>query len=541
MILLNRTIGKPVSYLRLSRDDGDKLESDSIHSQREMIQQFLVKSSQPRTVREYVDDGFSGTNFERPGFLRMIAEAKRGVFDCIIVKDLSRLGRNYIETGKYIERIFPAMGIRLIAINDNYDSLDKASADTDVVVPFKNLINDAYCRDISLKIRSHLDVKRKDGQFIGSFAAYGYMKDPENKNHLLIDPYAAEIVELIFDLRLEGYSSLRIAEQLDQLGVQPPYEYKRKQGFNYNSGFRSTDKAKWQVETINRILSNEMYLGKMVQGKTKKVNYKVKKSVAVSPIDWIRVEDTHDAIISNEKFETVQRINTLDTRVAPTKEEVYPLCGYVVCGECGQNMVRRSSRQKGKNYFYYHCSTYKKGDGCSSHMVNCDKVEKVVVNALHQHIMLVDKVEKLLNSAEEAASDRACIRMIEKQKEQLKSEIEHYGNIKAKLYRDMSEGLIEKEEYTQLNDRFSTSRKRVEQSLRDVEAREEMILKDQMKFLPWVKTLKKYRSVTQLTRSLVVSTIERVVIHSKTEIEIHFQFEDELRELLEIAGERKEA
>ena len=541
MILLNKPVGKPVAYLRLSRDDGDKVESDSIHSQREMVHQFLSKSYRTDVVREYVDDGYSGTNFERPGFVRMIEDAKRGMFNCIIVKDLSRLGRNYIETGKYIERIFPAMGIRLIAINDNYDSQDKSSTDSDVVVPFKNLINDAYCRDISMKIRSHLDVKRKDGQFIGSFAMFGYKKDPNDKNHLVIDPSAAEVVELIFDLRLEGYSALRIAKQLDQLGVQPPYEYKRKQGFNYNSGFRSADKAKWQVETINRILTNEMYVGNMVQGKWKKVNYKVNKITEVPRENWICVDNTHDAIISREKFDAIQRIHALDTRVAPQKDEVYPLCGFVICGDCGQNMVRRSSKQKNKTYYYYHCSTYKNGNGCSSHLISCDRVEQVVIHALQQHIKLVDKTDSLLSGVDNAAVDRACIRMIKKQKEKLKQEIEYYGNLKSKLYRDMVEGVVNKEEFAELNERFNVSRKRVEQSLQQVETREELILKDQMKFLPWVQNLKKYRGVTELTRSLVVSTIDHITICSKTEIEIHFQFEDELNELLEIAGERQEA
>ena len=527
--------------MRLSRDDGDKMESDSIHSQRELIHQFLDKYSGMKFIKEYVDDGYSGTTFERPAFIRLMEDLKKRLFDCLIVKDLSRLGRNYIETGRYIERIFPAMGLRLIAVNDNYDSLDKDSSDNEIVVPFKNLINDAYCRDISLKIRSHLDVKRKDGQFIGSFAMYGYEKDPNDKNRLLIDQYAGEIVQAIFDWRLEGCSALRIAQKLNELGVQPPYEYKRKCGLNYNSGFRSVDKAKWQVETVNRILSNEMYTGTMVQGKSRKINYKVKKSLPVSPSDWIVVSGTHDAIIPKDKYEAVKKLMEMDTRVAPENEEVYPLSGFVKCGKCGQSMIRRSSGQSKYKYYYYHCSTYKSGKGCSPHLMNCKKVEKVVLNALKKHIILVDKIESLIAGANNASMDRACVKLITKQEEHLKEEIEHYGNMKAKLYRDMVDGIISKSEFAELNERFSKSRTTVEETLNGVIERKNMILNDQFRLLPWVENLKKYRDISELTRSVVISTIESVVIHDDKVVEIHFLFEDEVNELLEIAEERSEA
>lgn len=541
MILTNKMVGKAAIYLRLSRDDGDKVESDSIHSQRSLIHQFLIKYGGMEFIKEYIDDGYSGTTFERPAFIRMIEDLKKNLFDCLIVKDLSRLGRNYIETGRYIERIFPSMGLRLIAVNDNYDSLDKSSSDNDIVVPFKNLINDAYCRDVSLKIRSHLDVKRKNGQFIGNFATYGYEKDPENRNHLLIDKYASEVVEMIFDWRLEGCSALRIAQRLDELGVQPPYEYKRKCGLNFNSGFRSADKANWRVETVNRILSNEMYTGTMIQGKTRKINYKVKKSLPVSKDDWIIVDGTHDPIVSKEKFDAVQKLAEIDTRVAPKNEEVYALCGFVKCSDCGQSMIRRTSGSSKYKYYYYHCSTYKNGGGCAPHLINCNKVEKIVINALKEHIKLLDKIESLISGASNAAMDRACIKLISKQEERLKNEIEHYGSLKSKLYHDMVDGLVSKAEFTELNNRFSKSREQVEELLKGITERKTMILNDQVKFLPWVENLKKYRDITELTRSIVVSTIESVVIHEDKMIEIHFQFEDELKELLEISLERKEA
>ena len=284
-------------YLRLSKDDGDKAESDSIRNQRNLITGFVEQHKEIRLVDEYIDDGYSGTNFERPAFQRMLEDAKKNRINCIIVKDLSRLGRNYIETGRYLEKIFPLLGVRFIAINDHYDSADEANDSDQIIVPFKNLINDAYCRDISIKIRSQLDVKRKNGQFIGSFAGYGYLKDRDNRNHLIVDEYAAEIVKVIFKMKIDGFSSQRIAAKLNGMGVHPPMEYKRLCGMKYNSGFRSGSDPKWGVTSVNRILRNEVYTGTMVQGKTRKINYKVKQSCPIEEENWIKVENTHEAII----------------------------------------------------------------------------------------------------------------------------------------------------------------------------------------------------------------------------------------------------
>lgn len=205
-------------YARLSRDDGDKLESDSITNQRSLIRDFLSKYPEIHVVSEKIDDGYSGVNFDRPAFQEMMDEIRFGKVNCVVVKDLSRFGRNYIEAGNYIEKVFHFMGVRFIAINDSYDSVDKNQSDS-LIIPFKNLINDAYCKDISVKIRSQLEIKRKKGQFIGAFAVYGYLKDEEDHNKLIVDTYAAEVVRAIFKWKLEGMSQGRIADKLNMQGV----------------------------------------------------------------------------------------------------------------------------------------------------------------------------------------------------------------------------------------------------------------------------------------------------------------------------------
>ena len=231
-------------YVRLSKEDGDvagasKVESNSISNQRELIRDFLKDKKDIVVVSERVDDGYSGSSFERPSFKLMMEDIKKGVVDCVVVKDLSRFGREYIDSGRYIERLFPAMGVRFIAVNDHYDSLKGDDQGDEILVPFKNLINDAYCRDISVKIRSHLEVKRKNGEFIGAFAPYGYQKDGEDHHRLVVDTYAAGVVQDIFRMKLHGMSQDAIAGKLNRDGILSPMEYKNSMGINFRTVFRA--------------------------------------------------------------------------------------------------------------------------------------------------------------------------------------------------------------------------------------------------------------------------------------------------------------
>ena len=531
-MITNGTISGDVGvYLRLSREDGDKMESDSIRNQRELIREFLDKNKRMRVVKEYVDDGYSGTNFNRPNFIKMVNDARMKKINCIVVKDLSRLGRNYIDTGRYIEKIFPSLGVRLIAVNDNYDSNDKSTDESQIIIPFKNLINDAYCRDISMKIRSHLDVKRKNGQYIGSFALYGYLKDPKNKNHLVVDEYAAEVVEMIFNLALSGYGTAKIAEKLNEMGVQPPYDYKRKLGFNYDCGFRTHEIATWGPSNVKRILKNEMYTGKMIQGKLRKINYKVPKSVYVDKESWMCVDGTHDAIVPKEKFDAVQDLLSRDTRTVPDQDKVLPLCGYVKCGACHQNMIRKTDMYKGKRYYAYRCSTYKSGGKCTPHQISCAKVEQAVVEAIRKQIELLDKIERILEIVDEQPGERIAVQTIDKQLEKLIQEIEYYGSLKAKLYKDMVDGVVERADYLDLNERFEKSRKGVEESYNKLMDKKKQIMSGQLHLQPWVENLKKYKNITELSRSAVVALLDRVIVHKPNDIEVVFLFEDEMKSL----------
>ena len=253
-------------YLRLSRDDGDKEESNSITGQRELLRDFIRTRPELREYAVRIDDGFTGSNFERPSFKKMLEDVKAGRTNCIIVKDLSRFGRNYLDAGEYIEKIFPFLGVRFIAVNDNYDSLGGKNASDELIIPFKNLINEAYCRDISVKVRTQLEVKRKSGQYIGAFAVYGYLKDETDKNRLVADEYAADVVRDIFKWKLEGMSPQDIAARLNHSGVLSPMEYKKSLGMRFATSFKANPQAAWSANAVLRILKNPVYTGILIQG-----------------------------------------------------------------------------------------------------------------------------------------------------------------------------------------------------------------------------------------------------------------------------------
>jgi DNA invertase Pin-like site-specific DNA recombinase len=362
-IAMSETLYKAAKYIRLSYTDEKSNESDSVGNQRRLIDDYLKNHPEIEDAGEYVDDGVSGIIFDRDAFKEMMADIEGGKINCVIVKDLSRLGREYIETGRYLRRIFPAYGVRFIAITDNLDTL-KDSGD-DIVVSVKSVINDAYCRDISVKTRSALGVKRENGDFVGACPIYGYKKDENNHNRLAIDDYPASIVRDIFRMKIEGMSALRISETLNNLGVLSPMEYKKDRGLPYpKGGYADKADAKWSATTIIRILQDETYTGTLIQGRQGTLNYKIKDLINKPETEWKRTENAHDCIIPKHDFDLAQKIMRLDTRTAPGGDTVYIFSGVLVCGCCGSRMTRNAVPYKGVKYQYYYCPTTKKR-GCA--------------------------------------------------------------------------------------------------------------------------------------------------------------------------------
>ena len=379
-------------YVRASREDEDSGggtgESGTITNQIMMLTDFVGARPELRLHEIRKDDGVSGVTFDRPGFNAMMDDIRAGAADCVVVKDLSRLGRDYIEAGRYMEDIFPFLGVRFIAVNDGYDSMEERSAGDDIVLPFKNLVNDSYARDISVKVRSSKEIKRKRGDFVGPFAAYGYRKSPENKNRLVIDEDAAETVRLIFGWKLDGMSAQAISDRLNDAGVLSPMEYKKSIGLNYKTAFKLNKTARWSAVAVFRILRNELYIGTLVQGRVTTPNYKVKARVQRPPEQWARIEHAHEPVISPAVFARVQYLLSLDTRAAPGREAVYLFSGLLTCADCGQAMVRHPVKRRKKEYVYYVCASSKYGGGCGSRGVREDELTQAVLSAVQTRIGL---------------------------------------------------------------------------------------------------------------------------------------------------------
>ena len=322
------TIYEAADYLRLSKEDGDfslssdKLESDSISSQRSIIQRFVAQTPNIKLVAEYCDDGYTGTNFDRPDFQKMMEAVKAGKINCIIVKDLSRFGRDYIDAGKYIEKIFPQLGVRFIAVNDHIDTLNYSTGDS-LIVPVKNFLNDSYSRDISIKVRSNFESRRRNGEFVSNYTAYGYLRDPNDKTKLIVDEVAGGIVREIFRWKIEGMSPGTIAEKLNARGVLAPSEYKRSIGIKFKTSFQSGARSKWVAASVKRILNNEVYTGVLIQGRRTTPSHKVKKVILKDESEWSRVEHNHEAIIPLREFQLVQDLMQEDGRRAPNADTVY--------------------------------------------------------------------------------------------------------------------------------------------------------------------------------------------------------------------------
>lgn len=533
----NIKIYKAAIYVRLSKEDGDvsdasKAESNSISNQKELIKDFLKDKQDIVIVSEHVDDGYSGVNFERPAFQLMLEDIKQGKVDCVVVKDLSRFGRNYIESGRYIEKIFPMLGVRFIAINDNYDSLTGKSQTDEIVIPFKNLINDAYCRDISIKIRSHLDVKRRKGEFIGSFTIYGYAKDEHDHNKIVIDEYAAGVVRDIYQWKISGMSQQRIADKLNDMGVLSPAEYKKSCGIKYSANLQTKKQAIWSAVAITRILTNESYTGTLIQGKVTTPNYKVKKTVIKDEEDWVVIPNAFEAIITKEQFDMVQEILKKDTRVAPDKKSVYLFSGIAVCGDCGRQMSRKVSTVSGKKYVYYMCSANKKEGVCSSHRIREDELEKAVVTYLNSYIDELENIQHFLEFIDKLPYQEVNVKRLNMRIVQLEEDAQKYEKLKVSVYEDLKDELISKEEYISMKQEFEKRRRAALDSIAQIKIEIETLASRNGKHHEWIESFLANKGIEKLERNVVVELIDYIKIYEDKRIEIVFRYADNYKEIL---------
>ena len=538
-------------YVRLSKEDGDaasgsKNESNSIANQKSLIMDYLQSRPEFRVVSIREDDGFSGTDFNRPAFQAMMEDVKKGVINCIIVKDLSRFGRNYIEVGRYLEKLFPMLGIRFIAVNDNYDSLEADTAH-DIVVPFKNLINDSYCRDLSVKIRSHLAIKRKNGEFIGAFACYGYLKDENNRNQLVVDTYAGQVVKDIFRMKINGMSQYRIADALNEQGILSPMEYKKYLGSHFESSFKVNPKAVWTAKAVTRILTNEVYTGVLVQGKQTTPNHKVKVRQEVDETDWIRVENAHESLIDRVLFDVVQNLMGRDTRTSPNETQVFPLSGLVYCGDCGHPMVRKISRYTKKEkadtaqtYGYFLCSEKCGKGGCSWHRISENDLMGAVLGAVNLHIQKVLDVQEALKQIENAPSRQLMIQKYQERLSMKEEERKKAERLKIGIYEDLKDGLLDKDEYQKLKAEFDSRIAEADATVKELKRQITELEGSHSANAPWMIYFQQFGRLEQLTRWAAAIIINKILVYEDNRIKITFNFEADLNRIQEILSAAEE-
>lgn len=517
-------------YLRLSRDDmtteGSKTESNSISSQRDMIRSFIQKQDDMAIYDIYVDDGWSGTNFDRPEFKRMMADIEAGHVNCVIVKDLSRLGRDYIEAGRLIQKTFPAFSVRFIALTDKFDSLTADHNETSLVVPVKNFVNDSYARDISGKVRSHQQIKREKGAFIGAFAVYGYQKSGENRNLLVPDEYAADTVRKIFAWKIDGYSNLAIAERLDELGILSPMEYKKMRGEKFKTGFVTGVKAKWSAVAVKRILTNETYIGTLVQGKEEKVNYKVKKLVAKPESEWTKVKETHEAIISKEDFEIVQELLQIDTRAGNGEKKAHMYAGILFCGDCMEPMIRRINRYQGKENISFICSTRNNSGNCTRHSISEEDLNRLVLTGLRQQIALFLDKSKVLSQLQQMEVNFEEVVSFDKEIERLHKEQDKYLSLRAGLYEDLKKKIITEEDFKNFRGIYEQHYKELEQAISKQESTIKKLFQSGVMAGMNLERMKTLMQVTELDRTTLISFVKHIYVYEDKRVYLELRYKE---------------
>lgn len=504
-------------YIRLSREDGDDLESESITNQRSLLTGFL-KANGLVAVDEYVDDGYSGGNFNRPSFKRLLKDLQDRRINMVLTKDLSRLGRDHVMTGFYVESFFPENNIRYIAVNDDIDTFYETSGSE--MMPLKLSMNDMYAKDISKKVRSHLLEMKKSGKFCGSVPPYGYMRCPDNKHQLIIDPKTAPIVKKIFDLYISGYGSCEIAEILTREAVPTPIMLKNKE----KALLKCNHPYIWKHTSVNNILKNRCYTGELIQHTSQNINYKVKKRKKVPKNEWCIKENAHDAIISRETFDIAQSIRGKTNTYNPNRRNVeYVLSDLVYCKDCGSRMS--ISYEKKRNRISMNCNNYRKFSKygiCCSHYLNYEKLEKTVFNRISSMSALYLKnKDEFLRILREGYIDPRC--ELNKKIDKLNKNLEMLKLKQDSLYDDKFNGVIGVDVYKRLFKQVEDDIHITKEKINKYKLEMSSIKDDTVSYTEYLNVIESFLNMKNPTREMMNKLIEKILITKDKKIEIYYR------------------
>ena len=528
-------IGK---YIRLSLADQDlmkkenKSESESISHQKALIQNFINGNSELNGSEQYefFDDGYSGTNFERPSFERLMERIKKGQINCVIVKDFSRFGRDYIELGDYMERIFPFMGVRFISINDHYDSADYKGTTGGLDVVMKNIVYDYYSKDLSVKVKTAKYQKMKQGKYLGGHVPYGLMKDPKDKHKLIIDPEAAAVVREIFDMAIAGMRLIDMARTLNERGIKTPGQYYRRKHPGTKKFADASDMVCWNHNNIRSILQQEMYYGAIVGHKRQGLGVGCKHTATVPKEEQFIVEGKHEGIVTKEEFLKAQEIFCKQRKTKKVIPKTYPLYRKVKCGTCGRAMTYKTYSFREEDYKYFGCPHAKAQvgeDGCCKRYVTEDNLNAIVWSVVRQLLDMTDAFKKKLDK-QNSISRQDNLFMVEKlarlQQEKEKCESDRFANVD-----QFMAGMLDKEVYQRRRADLGRLAEKLENEIAELEQKlksAETVKADSLTQILGV--MKKYSGADELTQAMVQEMIEKVVVTDPEHVEIVWKFKDEV-------------
>lgn len=528
-------------YIRLSREDSRSCdESESVTNQRAILEQHIAgfhDGDEYKIVREYVDDGISGTtDDDRNSFQEMLADIQNGRINCVMVKDLARSFRNYSDQGYYLDDWFPRHNVRFISLfHQPLDSYKEPRNMRSIAVPIQGVLNENHCAETSDKVREVFDMKRRNGEHIGSFAPFGYLKHPENRNALVIDEPAAAVVREIFRMFLDGMSKNAIVRSLNEHGVLCPSAYKREvQKLKFSQP--SLDPAKtplWTAASVTTILKNRMYCGDMVQGRWRVKSYKIHVQERVPEEEWYLVENTHEPVIDRATFEKVQALLQKDTRTGPRQTQPYLFSGLLRCADCGRAMARSPV----KGAVYYFCRTYKDQSktACTKHSIRHDRLEAAVLYAVRQQLYLAVNCANTI-----AAVDRTPLRKsrsvsLANALRQKQKELAKIARYEQAAWQDWKDGELSHADYRRMKedyDRRTAELKRVAEALEQERTEIEKGAGAENSFLA---AFRQYQDIDKLTRDVLIALVDEIRVHENKSISVKFKFADELRRAAESA------
>lgn len=529
-------------YGRLSVLNNGKPDGDSLESQISLMEEYVSKRPYLHYVKLYQDNGYTGTNFSRPAWDELLRDVKAGKINCIVVKDLSRLGRNYIEAGEFLEKECPQLGIRFISINDDYDSLSLNSTE-ELTAALKNIINDYYAKDISRKSCSALAIKRHKGEYVGSYAPYGYQKDPADKNHLLIDPVTAPVVRQIYEWRAAGDGYGMIARRLNEQGIPSPGRYRYEQGIITNNNKKGS-KLLWNRHVLTDILKDPVYIGHLAQGKCRASLYQGIPAHTVPKTEWEVSRHTHDVLLPNDLFQAVQCFNERQSAVysaqygkyADLPKETNPYRDRLVCADCGAQLkLRRSfSIDRKQVYYSYLCPTYEEHRelGCTKKSIRSHALDAAVLSAAKVQMKLFLDAGTILSALNAKRQSPREAMTGEDRYASMERQIARKESLCASLYADWKSGILTYEEYCFAKERYTRETAALKQQLNEFKSMAPHASEQIGIAARWAEKLQAYQDAESVTEELVDAMISYIRLNSDGEVTIQFSFEQE-RQMIE--------